>query len=265
MIIRKTNDSFLLFPQHAHAKVSGQLAAAWGRDRSASPVSSSLLIAAEMHDCGWIDLDESPIWNETTEAPFSFLDYPQAPKLHAYTRGLNQIQVQDPYAALLCSLHYTSFFPIESDDKDVQVFLNNEADRRGTISIEVGSNPNAHGLANVERDLVWLKLLDDLSLFMCLNAPGSAPEHGIAWYKDGFRPIKLLAGEGPVRIHAAWCGTNQIQLDPFPLRSETQTSLPYWEVAVQAIQTEGWQRAWQQATARSLDVTWTSPEAPCGA
>lgn len=108
MIVREKEDNFILISQHDHAQISGDITKNLNKNLFGSYYFNDVIVAAYQHDRGWIDLDQTPKWNGN--APFSFLDYPLIPKLKAYHQGLNEVEMMDKYASLICSLHYCTFF-----------------------------------------------------------------------------------------------------------------------------------------------------------
>jgi hypothetical protein len=73
MIVRERPDSFLLFGQHEHALMAGELARRWGR--SPEPFGSTVYAVAN-HDVAWREPDREVLWNEEKDRPYSFMDYP---------------------------------------------------------------------------------------------------------------------------------------------------------------------------------------------
>src|SRR5690625_149953 len=104
MIVTKKANSFLMFEQHEHAKISGLMAKYW-RDELflGKTMREEVELAISQHDRAWIPLDKNLIWNEEKQAPYTFMDYPLEEKLRAYKRGADEIEKESNYASLLCS------------------------------------------------------------------------------------------------------------------------------------------------------------------
>nr|AYQ72090.1 DUF3891 family protein [Cohnella candidum] len=110
MIIREIQDSFVMVTQHDHALLSGEIAKHFTDPYFVDGAyRADVELAIREHDRGWIRLDDAPIWNDRDAKPFSFMDYPLLPKLTHYRLGIDEVQAQSEYAALLCSMHYCSF------------------------------------------------------------------------------------------------------------------------------------------------------------
>ena len=209
MIVRKLKDSFLLIRQHEHGQISGEFARHWCTEITPQ---RPTLFAITNHDVGWQELDAEVRFNPDTGEPYSFIDYPLEPKLQAYKHGLNQLEVQEPYASYLCSMHYTSFVRDSSEPAAVE-FKEYEAGRRARIENRMPQE----WLESAEYNFRLLKLCDDLSLFVCLNEPG---ENNVPWYKDGFEFMKR-------RLRPIWQDRQTLSLTPNPFSEPFEFTIPY--------------------------------------
>ncbi|CAN5615537.1 DUF3891 family protein [soil metagenome] len=214
MIVRKLEDSFLLIRQHDHGMISGEFARHWSADTTPQ---RPTLFAITNHDVGWQELDDEVRFNPDTEEPYSFIDYPSEPKLRAYKHGLDQLEVQEPYAAYLCSMHYSSFVKNSQEATAIE-FREREAGRRDRLEKRLP----AEWLENAEYNFRLLQLCDDLSLFVCLNEPG---ENTVSWYKDGFGFMDR--GFRPV-----WRDRQTLSLEPYPFSGSFDFTVPYDRVGV---------------------------------
>ncbi|CAN5878269.1 DUF3891 family protein [soil metagenome] len=214
MIVRKLADSYLLIRQHEHGQISGQFARHW--DYEISP-DGPTLFAITNHDVGWIELDEEVRFNPDSGEPYSFIDYPLDAKLRAYKHGLDQIEVQDPYAAYLCSRHYSSFVEDSLETPAVE-FREREAGRRARLEQRLPHD----WLANAEYNFRLLQLCDDFSLFVCFNDPG---ENTFPWYRDGFD----FMGE---TLHPEWRDRQTLSLSPDPFSGPFDFVVPYSRIGV---------------------------------
>ncbi len=165
----------MLVEQHHHGLVSGEFARHWA---AGVPIREAALYAISNHDVGWRELDETVLWNDEAGRPYSFVDYPAGPKLRAYANGLDYIQARSPYAACLCSMHYGSFVRGARREPAVS-FREAEARRRRGIETALSEEE----IGSLEHNFRLLQLCDELSLFVCLNEPGS---NDYPHYKDGF-------------------------------------------------------------------------------
>ncbi len=89
----------------------GQLARAWGNEPFGAPdPSDSLHLAAEQHELGMLEWDGAPALDPDTGLPVTVSEMDLATHLPLRLRGPERIRDRDPYAALLVSLHHTSFY-----------------------------------------------------------------------------------------------------------------------------------------------------------
>lgn len=132
MIVREKGDAFVLISQHNHAAVSGEFAKKWNHSfYEQVGRKDDLLFSVYEHDRGWLALDHTPFWNDAKQAPYSFLDFPTVPKLVHYKHGIDEVEQMNPYAALLCSLHFCALLGEKNDE--YQSFLAHEHKRQNKL------------------------------------------------------------------------------------------------------------------------------------
>jgi len=254
MIVRKTSDSFILINQHDHAHISGQIIDNWKPDYfTGDERKRSVIVAIYQHDRGWINLDAVPFWNDHDQIPYSFMDYPTAPKVVHYQAGINEVQEINLYAALLNSLHYTSFPDLGASEYG-RIFLAKEFKRQATIKDTLGLHtPGAENLLGFHLQL--LKFCDNLSIYLCLNEPGVKKEAEHPWYRSGLPNSEQFAFTKGEKINAVWLSTTQIRVTPFPFVAEFSVRVPYKKINTAAIAQQGLAAAFQQAVPASYEVT----------
>lgn len=215
MIVRAERDQFILVEQHHHALQAGVMAQQWKEFPYGKQFRSLVGLATSLHDIGWQPLDHTPMWNMPHKRPYSFVDYPLAPKLDAYKAGVDFVESLDPLAALICSMHYLSFFssPSNGDDQITEeMFVKHEQSRQKRLSnflkevkptlLEVRVNA-----------LEYLQFFDNLSLYLCLNQVGASKDEEHPWFRDGLT-LRTTKGEQQ-QFNLFWTGNNVI-IDPFP-------------------------------------------------
>ncbi|OIJ18959.1 hypothetical protein BKP45_14625 [Anaerobacillus alkalidiazotrophicus] len=223
MVVTEREHEVLLFEQHEHAKVCGELAEAWCEEYFIGKRKrKSVIYAIYEHDNGWIELDESPLINRERKIPFSFIDYPLTPKIKAYKKGIDIIEKKDRYAALICSLHYASFFERYTNGRG-EDFLSLERDRQKKLKEKL----HIHKLE--EEELLFhyylLQFCDNLSLYLCMNEPGVDKKNELIWFRKGFS--QRFAFNNKKRIVAHWLDKNTVSLTDFPFSKELTVSLKY--------------------------------------
>lgn len=181
--------------------------------------SRDLVLSASLHDLSWIDTDEALQWNDKENRPYDFTSFPLLEKLKIYEKGLNETERLNPYSALLTSLHYCSFFK-ENQHESVDGFLRKEEKRQARLKKIFFDKA-------VDLDLRHLQLWDNLSLYVCLNKPGTPKEKEHPWFKNGIHALAKTGEE--VLMQARWLNERTIHLDPFPFRQSFSTTLPYYK------------------------------------
>ena len=211
MIVREKADSYVLIKQHDHALASGEFAKYWAREPR--PLESTLYAIAH-HDVAWREPDARVRWNEEGGRPYSFVDYPPEPKVRAYAGGLDWLEERDPYAACLCSLHYETLVRRLGSSEAEASFAESESRRQERLR----AGMSGEELENLEYNLGLLRLCDGLSLFVCLNEPGS--EDYPPPYPGGFE----FLGE---RFAPIWEDRRTLRLEPNPFSGAFDLSIPY--------------------------------------
>ncbi|GAM14694.1 DUF3891 family protein [Mesobacillus selenatarsenatis] len=249
MIIHERENEFVMVAQHDHAGVSRDAAQNW-RDDYFLGIERiySVVLAVREHDRCWIEPDEEPLWNEQTQQPYSFMDYPGRPKLAFYTKGIDEIVQMDPYARLLCSLHYASFlkdatstigknFWVAEKQRQQKLLKELEIDNDKVLSFQLN----------------LLKFCDNLSLYICLNAPGTPKSQEHYFYRNGF-PQKFSFANDQT-ILAEWLDQHTVSLSVSPFKNKLHVRLPYKAVDKELIKEIGLTAAYQDSSVCWREVT----------
>ena len=243
MIIRENPAHFTCINQNDHAQFSGWMASLWGNEHTPAPTESKapLVLATALHDVGWITIDNDPHWNPDVGRPYSFMDEPLDRKLPQYVAGVDRVAKENPYSALLCSMHYVSFFPpsaLERLEPQATAFVKSEEERQNRLKETLDHAGRVDELTRAEFDLGLLKLCDNLSLYVALNKPRCPKEKEHPWYRDGFPPTTLMPGAEPVRFQARWLDSQRVAITPYPFREPLPYTLPYRRVSKAEIETD---------------------------
>jgi hypothetical protein len=210
MIVRGRQDYFLLFGQHEHALMAGELARRWGE--GPRPFESTVY-AVVNHDLAWREPDREVLWNEAKDRPYSFMDYPLHLKLPAQKWGIDQVEDHDPYAGCLCSMHYARFL-LDAERPEEIEFRDGEFERQARLK----EGMTGEELENLERNFRFLRLCDGISLFLCLNEPGG--DEDPPPYPGGFE------FEG-TRFDIRWEDGRTLSLDPNPFPEPFGVGIPH--------------------------------------
>ncbi len=255
MIVLNRDRDILLFEQHHHALVSGIMAMHWRYDAfKGEHLREQVEYAVAQHDRAWIPLDQKPLWNGDKEQPYSFIDYPMNEKMLRYQEGVDRVERRTKYGALLCCLHYLSFFPEQSDDPDIQSFITEENTRQKRLKKELGDTVQEDYL-QFHFDL--LQFCDDLSLYCCMNEPGVSKQHELSWFRGGFPQQFDFASD---KIVAHWQDDKTVMVDSFPFRSTFYVDIPYRKLRKDQIEEGGFRKAWEDSVLSNRRVQFIMKE-----
>lgn len=216
MIVRKEKSGGLtLVGQTDHSRLVGQLAAHWGNADFATPAPyESVVRAATFHDYGWLRYETSPLVNEESGTPYSFLEVPLNTKqLASYQWALDWLWDIDPYAGMIVNMHRTGLwkgryqtithpmgYNLKNPSSEIDAFIaRNEARQHG----ERARIDDGNLATNYELMQVW----DLLGLYFCCQDP----------YEDFIDPVPTSYGNGlPVKLSMKALGARKVQFTPYP-------------------------------------------------
>lgn len=249
MIIRESEEAFVMTTQDDHAHFSEEVARGfreeWFLD---GQYKDDCILAIREHDRSWIRLDAVPIWNDRSKTPFSFIDYPVLPKLVMYQMGVDETEEMSHYAAILCSMHYASFFQSDQASKqDAELkFYHRESARQDHLKEKL----NCPDEQTIARHFQLLQLCDDISLYVCMNPEGVSKEEEHPWFKKGFN--SLIDGQ---KFTAEWISDHEVRLTPQLFAREWSAVLRNKHVPKQRIREVGIHEAYQESDWTELEIT----------
>ncbi|CAM4245245.1 hypothetical protein FHS16_001388 [Paenibacillus endophyticus] len=247
MIIYEKEDSYICIAQHDHARISGDLLSAWADELFGSEDRrEELNLAAYEHDSSWIELDRIPLWNDAASAPFSFRDFPGNIRFVFYSKAIDRLQETSEYAALLGSILYTTLAE-RFRNEDTISFVEGEFARQSVILEKLQLNVNL-----LQEHAKALLLCDELSLFACMEPPGTPREH-YEWFANGF-PY-WFDRTGGTSLIAEWKDERTIALEPYPFSRIVETRLFYKEVGKAEAAKLGISQVYQKAELREQVIT----------
>ncbi|WP_147802376.1 DUF3891 family protein [Alkalicoccus halolimnae] len=251
MIIRERQNSFIVIKQEDHAQLSGRIAEGW-KDKyiPADYKINDVVTAVHHHDRAWRELDSAPFYNDQKQKPYSFIDFPVAVKLVHYKHGIDIVQSENKYAALLHSLHYCSL--IGGRNENEQHFLQNETRRQKHLksSLQLFHRENEEAL---KAHLHLLQLCDSLSLYVCMNEPGT--EKVYRNNKDGFQNSDAFPFTMGKDITASWKNISELIMTPSPLEEPLDFILPYKEITKEALKTKGLFQAFTDGPLKEVPIS----------
>jgi Protein of unknown function (DUF3891) len=186
MLISRQGRELLLIEQNEHGRLSGEICAHWGNELFSPPVRrASAQIAAAMHDEGWREADESPLFHRDEGRPLHFLEIDMQNHVPLYRRGVERIYRHDPYAGLLVSMHWTGLYRRRWGSQGGGVFLHRgptaaqrlqdeavDEQERAWIAVKrelIGDQPRSEFEADLWHSYDLLQAFDLLSLYLCVG------------------------------------------------------------------------------------------------
>ena len=222
MLVQTLPSTYRLIGQEQHALVSGIAAHAWrGVTAKTTALHGLLVQTIGIHDNPWRHIDEKPIWDPVKQRPVDFVSLPMDDKLILYGGGIDQMERVHPYAALLVSLHYTTFAGTINSET-LQKQEQRRRDRLRKLLPTTLQNEDRW-----QRDLAFLKLFDNLSLFICLTAPFVDSETVPRWIDPSFWAKDPDTG-APFSLD--WLNAQKLSLQPFPFAGSLNLHFYYREL-----------------------------------
>jgi hypothetical protein len=274
MIRREAADDYLLFAQHDHAVLSGEIARHVGNDRfSRLSRGEASSLGIELHDCGWPLHDDEPTVNDRGQPVDVFESVPQV-ALDVWRASADRAEAQDAYAGLLVSLHVLSLSVFAVDlvarkgtrDRhwtfESNKFQHREIERQESLRRTIGmrtDRPLTHGLAEegidpaedaLRFDFRVLQALDQVSLALCCTVPPFTSP--VVHAKPGM-PVE--------KLHLARTGEWTLTIAPWPLDvREFVTTVPFKRVPrVEYATDDALRDAYRAAGVEHVDVRIVAP------
>ncbi len=187
MVCPYDDERLLLVLQVDHSRVAGLLAAHWGNATFAEPTPyTSVTLAAQEHDNGWADWEIKPTLNAQGE-PIDYITGGGVDRIThtAFDRaGIARVAAQDPYAALLVSLHLVGLnnqgwglvrhMPDRTSLPGVAEFMSEQETLRASLLEDLRRSPRY--AEHCTDDRVWtnyrlIEVFDQMAQFICNRYP----------------------------------------------------------------------------------------------
>jgi hypothetical protein len=270
MLRLETETGYWLVMHPDHARLAGAFAQQWGNDRFLAPEPREhVLRGVTRHDDGWAARDAMPqITRQGKPSAFSvelvgkysaFEEIDLEDYLAVRDRAVRLIAAEDPYAAILISMHTYSLLSEHADRSTIEPaqlplldrFLLDQLAFQKSLREQVASNPSfakEHTTdAAIHDHFRLLQANDYLSLLTCVDFRQPA---------DLLHPLPTRDG-GHAPIHVRSKGLRHFVLDPYPFAKRSLTfQFParhvHGKIFSDASQL---QQIFQQAPVEALSVT----------
>ncbi|WP_337018661.1 DUF3891 family protein [Oceanobacillus massiliensis] len=254
MIVRERDNEFVLIQQDHHAQIAGDILKQWKSDYfEGAAYRQSVEYAAYQHDHGWKEFDKQPFLNDKNNKPYTFLDFPELPKIILYKHGIDEVERVDSYAAMLCSEHYKRFM-LNSTSMEAQAFVTQEKMRQQAIA-DSKDKLNKR-LFNFHYGLI--QLADNLSLYICMNEPGAAKQQEHPFFKEGIQTNSALHSVCNKRLQVQWRDTSTVTIDDFPFEGPIEVTLKQKVLSKDILSSKGLIKSYEQAPFEDLSIIYTA-------
>jgi hypothetical protein len=233
MIRIETDTGWILVEHPEHARLAGRFAVHWGNAEFAPPEPrSDIMTAVARHDDAWATRDANPfLTREGRPSAFSrelvgrysaFEEIDFADYLAVRGRAAEAVAADNPYAAIIISMHTVSLLTTQADLSGLQAhdlelhrkFIENQESRQGELIASLAADPQRAGSvepACLRRAFEFLQACDSLSLGVCVRFPTAKSLRHAHPRRDG----------STTEIVCTPLGDDTYRLAPFPLDRET--------------------------------------------
>ena len=229
MVIRELKDGRAYVSlQEDHAELAAQFAAHWGNSRfSKLRPYDTMVFATTYHDSGYREFEGNPPMNVEKGRPYAHREEVpnfEATELKAYSKNVEWLHAQDPYAALIVSMHRTGLWHNRYNiltEPAGRVRERSAAVKDAKIKMESQQAEIKRKLMELEpgfeNELAYnymaLQVFDLLSLYFCCD--GYANENEFKEYK--IAPVRVsYDSDETVTLTIKPNGPGSVIFDPYP-------------------------------------------------
>jgi hypothetical protein len=239
MLRTESESGWWLITHPDHARLAGEFAAAWGNAQFRLPEPRArVLNAISAHDNGWAARDLHPsITRQGKPSAFSvelvgkysaFEEIDLADYLAVRDRAVRMVAQNDPYAALLVSMHTHNLLTAHADRSAIapeglallDAFVTDQKTFQAELQKAIAADKCLDETHKSEHTILehfrLLQACDNLSLLTCVAYP--SPAHLL-------HPLPLNSGETS-QVAVLPLGPRRFQLKPWPF-AEPQLSLAF--------------------------------------
>jgi len=229
MLRLETETGWWLVTHPDHARLAGAFAERWGNEKFLPPEPRArVLKGIARHDDGWAARDATPqITRQAKPSAFSvelvgkysaFEEIDLADYLAVRDRAVRLIAEEDPYAALLISMHTYSLLSEHADRSTIAPadlplldnFLEQQKSFQRMLLQKISSDTNLPAEQKTEAAILehfrLLQATDNLSLLTCVDFSKPA---------NLLHPLPLRGG-GHSRVEVRSAGSRHFVLEPYP-------------------------------------------------
>lgn len=225
--LTRDDGEWLLVPQREHARVSGQLASAWGgpaappivcdADSPSGPLRAAreeTLQAIRLHDEGWADWDAAPGVDPAHARPYAFTEMPTADAQRIWSASIERCREVGPLAGWIVAGHFMALQSKADDDfAQWRPWLEEQQAACDAWLAEWLAQSAAYTEPLAQRAMFLLQTFDWLSLWLCCRAPLAAAD------AEATEPLELRDAQwafGPYRFAPLGDSPGAVHVSPWP-------------------------------------------------
>lgn len=201
MIRKETENGWILFAQHDHARLAADIMKFWGNSRFASfnPF-EEVLFSIQQHDNGWKEWDSNPRVNPYNKYPMNFMEMSLQDQHDIWGKCFNSFSVTHPYASALIALHFRKF-NCKSLSRDPEngtsTKMKNEMESFIPLMLNLDQFDKEDDLPpDVRINLRFLQIGDIISLTLCHGWESMTLDDVPVNYNNGQKDVELSSTDG---------------------------------------------------------------------
>lgn len=183
-------ENWLLIKQTVHARLSLELAQAWGGaavppvfcaddelDHPLAPSRQEFLQAVLHHDDGWQEWGEQPHIDPKRHRPYGFTEMPTVDSQRIWSDSIRQCVELGPLAGWVVASHFSALQSKLDDDYTAWIdwLRPVDAERAGWLAEWIAQS-DSHTEPLAQQSLGWLQAFDWMSLWLCCQCPVAAAD-----------------------------------------------------------------------------------------
>jgi hypothetical protein len=233
MLRYRTEEGWFLLTHPEHARIAGEFAKAWGNGLFRAPFPrEDVLAGIRRHDDGWSARDVKPLLTrEGKPSAFgvdlvgkysAFEEIDLADYLGVRGRAMEVVAADNPYAAILISMHTCNLLTVHADRSTIRpsdlplldAFLERQEERQGELRLHCAVSGRYRDQDLTAQTLLenfrLLQACDNMSLMSCVDYGGPATL---------LHPLPLTEG-GTSEVTVTRIGVRRFRLAPWPFSVE---------------------------------------------
>ncbi len=211
MIRRDSENGWIIFTQHDHARLAGDIMKFWGNSRfsSINPF-EKVMYAVNNHDYGWIDWDALPKISNENQYPANFMEMNDEEQRRIWIKSFESSFHRQGYSSALIALHFSKLNDNSiRNGHDAGDSLEFQEKTKSIITSVFGADYTSLKDNELSREVMtnlkFLQIGDIISLALC---------HG--WRSNVLKDVPLSYNSGTVDITLQSSDGFKYEISPNP-------------------------------------------------